>query len=338
MRGPFLVAVLTWSIFGCASESVTRPPPPPVDWASLEVKAAPSKPAKPTATAKERGVAESYLRALATPKLTDLGRLLADDAHVAFAGYKDVHGRDSIVNVHEALLGAFDTRSFVERRHFLTDSSQVLEWTMTAVHKASQKKVTIKGVSLLWTNDDGLVTDLHFYFDQALADAQTGVGPKSLLSLAPPLLPTAPAEEIEQSTNAAERANVAVVRSSLEAFEDRNIPAYLATLSDDVELNSLEDTKPLRGKKDARGYLEGMHKSIGHLDTSIEDIWGIGAYVVVEYDIVGEQRGPIFFVPTQPDNLVKLFVAAVVRLEAGKITNIWRYSNPAQLLLVQPHP
>ena len=56
-------------------------------------------------------------------------------------------------------------------------------------------------------------------------------------------------------------------------------------------------------------------------------------FVVVEYHIVGEQRGPIGRIPAQKDNLLKMFDVDVVQLKDHKITHIWRYDNPAQLLV-----
>ena len=76
-----------------------------------------------------------------------------------------------------------------------------------------------------------------------------------------------------------------------------------------------------------------MNKSIANLDSSIDDIWGIGDFVVVEYHIVGEQKGPIGKIPAQKDNLLKMFDVDVVELKDHKISHIWRYDNPAQLLV-----
>ena len=287
-----------------------------------------------TATAKERAATDAYLKALASPGFTDLGRILDEDAHFTFAGFKDVHGRDKVIRSHQALLGGFVSRTFVLSRVFLTDSSQIVEWTMSGTHEASRKPVTIKGLALLWTKDDGTISNVHLYFDQALANAQVGAGPKALLGLAPPQLPSGPRQEVEQTLNPEETANVAVVRALLDALENKNEAAYLAAMADDVEVTTLASTSPVRGKIEVRGTLKAMHKAIAQLDTSIDNIWGVGPFVVVEYHIVGEQRGPIGWIPAPKDSLLKMFVVDVVELQGGKIARLWRYDNPSQILAV----
>jgi ketosteroid isomerase-like protein len=321
-------------VVACSSETVARPPPPPVNWQSLEARAVPIDAGKITATQLERAAGDAYLKALVSPGCTALGRLLDDDVHFAFAGYKDVHGRENVIKAHDARLGAFADRTFLATRGFLTDNWHAIEWTMTGTHSASHQPVTIRGLTLLWTKDDGSLADIHLYFDEALVNAQLGVGPKALAGLAVPSAPSSPAQSFEQARSAEEGANVATVRASLEAFEEKAEAAYLATMTDDVEVSTLESVKPARGKNEARGYSRAMHKAIAQLDTGIDNVWGIGAFVVVEYHVVGEQRGPLGFVPAQRDNLLKLFVVDVIEMQSGKIARVWRYDNPFQIQLM----
>jgi ketosteroid isomerase-like protein len=205
---------------------------------------------------------------------------------------------------------------------------------MSGTHEAIRKPVTIKGLALLWTKDDGSISNVHLYFDEALANAQIGVGPKELLGQTPPRPPSGPRQEIEQTRSPEETANVAVVRALLDALENKNEAAYLAAMADDVEVTTLASARPAQGKTEARGYMKAMHKAVAQLDTSIDNIWGIGAFVVVEYHIVGEQRGPIGWIPAQKGNLLKMFVVDVAELQGRKIARLWRYDNPAQILAV----
>jgi ketosteroid isomerase-like protein len=337
MRRALTVVLVTSLVAGaCSSESVARPPPPPVNWRSLDARPAASDAGTITATERERATADAYPKALASAALAELGRYLDEDAHFTFAGYRDVHGRENVVQVHNALFGAFDPRTFVASRVLLTDSAQIVEWTMTGAHNATHKQVTFKGVALLWTKDDGSIADVHLYFDDALAKAQLGIGPKALVGLPAPPMPSGERQEVEQTRSPDESANVAVIRAALEALENADESAYVATMTDDVEVTTLESAKPSRGKPAARGYLKAMHKAIGQLDTSIDNVWGIGPYVVVEYHIVGEQRGPLAWIPAQKDNLLKMFLVDVSEMRGGKIAHVWRYDNPAQILSEPP--
>src|SRR5271165_2925049 len=110
-----LAGALVAACWSCSSETVARPPPPPVNWGSLEVQAAPD--AGPNApTAKERAAAEKYVAALASPGFVQLVPLLDEDAHFVFPGTDDVHGRDATLRAHEALFGPFDDRAVVAKR------------------------------------------------------------------------------------------------------------------------------------------------------------------------------------------------------------------------------
>lgn len=321
-------------VVACSSETVARPPPPPVNWQSLEARPAAVDAGRLTATNKERVAGDAYLKALASPGCTALGHLLDDDVHFAFAGYNDVHGRETVIRVHDGRLGAFEGRTFVATRGFLTDNSHAIEWTMTGTHNATHQPVTIRGLTLLWTKDDGSLSDIHLYFDEALVNAQLGTGPKALFGLSVPSAPSSPAQSFEQARSLEEGTNVATVRASLEAFEEKAEAAYLATMTDDVEVSTLESAKPARGKNEARGYFRAMHKAIAQLDTGIDNIWGFNTFVVVEYHVVGEQRGPLGFVPAQKDNLLKLSVVDVIEMQGGKIARVWRYDNPFQIQLM----
>ncbi len=323
--------VLAAALVACTSETVARPTNPYVDRASLDAPPPPDAGAISKATAKERALARAYLDAMATPSFGGISKLLHEDAHFAFAGFRDVHGRENILRIHDVLLGAYEARTFVASRVLVTDASQIVEWTMTATHKATKKAVAIKGATLLWTTDEGSIRDYHLYFDEALLAAQIGSGPKQLQAPPPPAPPSGEPETTEQAHTPEEAANVGVVRATLEALENRDDNAYVATMTDDVEITTLESPKPARGKLEARAYFKAIHKAIAQLDTSTDFAAGIGPYVVIEYHVVGEQRGPIGWVPAQKDNLLKMFAVDVVELQGGKIARLWRYDNPGQI-------
>ena len=93
---------------------------------------------------------------------------------------------------HEKLLGcvgpaenlepvAFGVRAASKRSSGSLTGIQTRDWMGV---KASQKLVTISGVTLLWTKDDGAITDLHLYFDVAAVKAQLGPGTEAPVSAA----------------------------------------------------------------------------------------------------------------------------------------------------------
>ncbi|HXN32990.1 MAG TPA: nuclear transport factor 2 family protein, partial [Polyangiaceae bacterium] len=292
----------------------------------------------PAPTAKERAAAERYVAALASPGFAQLLPLLDDDAHFAFPGVEEVHGRDAAAREHEALFGAFDERAVVANRVWRTANAQAVDWTMKGVQArewmgvaATHKSVTFSGLSLLWTKDDGSLADVHVYFDVAVVKAMLGVGPKALLALPVPPFPAASAPHVfEQTGSPDEKKNVAVVAAHLDALEGNREADYVAGVTDDVELNTPEH-EPRLGKEAFQAYFKGMHKAVSQLDTTIQNSWGAAQFAIVEYFISGEQIGPIGWIPAQRNKVVRLQTADIAEIRDGKIARVWRYYNPTQI-------
>jgi hypothetical protein len=291
---PFAIAAL---LFACSSEDRLAPPPaPPVDWASLHPTGKTPVEPKTTATPKERATAEVYLAALGSAGFAALGAALADEAHFRFDGDQDVLGRAGVIRAHAEHLGGFDDRRFMLDRLILTDSSQVLEWSMSGRRHADGETVALRGVALLWTSDDGSISDVHLYFG----------GPSEAAPRADKIL--------EQTRSSEEADNVTLARAKLQALEDGNEATYLSTLSDDVEVFGRNTA---RGKAAARAYLRTMRASRAYLAVSVENTWGAGTLAAVEYHLIGEQKGA----------LVRSSLVDVAEIRGSKIARLWRYGE-----------
>ena len=320
---------------GC-TYTVGAPPAAPVDWASLNkpevVDAGPAR-----ATAKERQVAGAYAKAFASNGFAGLGPLLADEARATF-GQKNALGRDKVVALHQALFGAFDHRALAESRVLFTDSQQSIEWVLTGVQNAdwmgvpaTHKPVAIKGVTLVWTQDDGSVADVHVYFDQNLVRAQLGVGPPDLQSLPPPVPNAGPPRVVERAGTDREATNLGALRTMIDALEDNREARYTDSVTDDVQIETLERADPLRGKDAARVYFETMRRGIGQLDTLAQGGFGAGDFAVLEYSISGVQLAQVDRVPFVRNRAIRLHVVDVAELVLGRVSRIVRYDNPAEV-------
>jgi hypothetical protein len=339
-------------VVACTGESVGPPPKPPVG--SLEPVAV-ADAGLATVTAKERGLADLYVNALSS-SAEDAGAPFArlepllnrDLAEFSSPAMPPAHGPAGIMAAHDALFGAFEDRKGALTRVWRTPDEQSLEWVMTGKQArdwmgiaATHKSVTFKGLTLLWTKDDGTIVDIHVYFDVGLLKAQlTGAGPKEILALPAPALPTGPAQIFEQtgaeSTN--EQGNVTVVKSWLSALESDDAPNYLAPLTDTTEILTLERAAPLKGKDTAKKYFTATHNAIGQLDTTVNNAWGVAEFAIVEYDLDGEQLGPFSWIPllasmpTQTMQLAHFDLVDICEIEEGKIARVWRYDSPSQVL------
>jgi predicted ester cyclase len=254
------------------------------------------------------------------------------------------HEASGILRAHEKLFGAFDDRKMTISRIWRTPSQQTFEWTVTGKHvrewkgiAPAHKNVAFNGVTLLWTKDDGSVTDIHNYFDVAAVMAQLAGGPKELpkelQSLAQPTPASGAPQSFDQTQTISdeEKRNEAAVRASLDALEN-NESAYVGAFTDDVEIVSAERATPAKGKADVKAYYKAMHKAIGQLDTNAMGAWGVGKFVIVEYSVNGEQLGPIGWIPAKRDNVVRFEAVDICEMRDGKIAKVWRYDNPAEML------
>ena len=339
-RQRLLVALLLHAALApaCSSDSVAKWPEAPVHWMQPAGAAPAVSPDAPTG--QERGLAEAYIKALAAPEFDALGSMLDEQAHFAFRG-RTTHGRDRVLKGHAEMFGAFDQRQFAATRIWLTDSthpldSQAFEWTMTGVQArdflgvpATHKPVVIKGLTLLWTTDNGVISDLHVYFDEELVKAQLGVGPAELQKLPVPAVEPATAPQILERTGTPEEAsNAKVVRSMVQALEDDKESEFLALMADGVQICTMDHAEPGVGKKAASDYFRTMRRSIRLLDTVIENAWGVQSFVVAEYAVTGLQLAPFPRVPFSEGRPLHTHFADVAEIHEGRIARIWRYDNP----------
>jgi ketosteroid isomerase-like protein len=332
-----LRVAMAGGLLACSSENAGSPPPAPIDWHSFDVPHGAAA-VPPGPTPRERAVAEAYVGILGSPDLGTLQAHLAGDVHFAFPGLPEGRGKDSVVRSHETLFGAFDQRTMRIMRLWRTDSVQALEWTLTGVQARewmgappTGKPVAFKGLTVLFTQDDGTISDVHIYFDVAVVKTQLGVGPKGLVAPPPAASSSGPPEELGQNHGLDEANNVLVARATIDALEKNDEAAYGATMTDDVVLETLDRAQPMRGREEERAWFRAMHRAIGLLDTTLGGAWGVTRYAVAEYFIAGEQTGPLGWVPMQKDKVVRLQVADVMEIRDGKVDHIWRYDNLAQI-------
>jgi hypothetical protein len=326
---------------GCSSENAGSPPAAPVDWHAFDLphgpQAAPQGP-----TAQERAAAEGYVKDLAAPGFGSMGSRLANYAHFVFPGIPDTRGRDKVLTSHETLFGAFDKRAITVSRVWRTDSQHTVEWTMTGVQTkdwmgvpATNKPVVIKGVALVATKDEGVVEEIFMIFDVAVVKAQLGAGPKELAGNPLPAVPTGPMQSFEQTHSADETSETPIARAPIDALEGTSEAAYLASFADDAQVDTLERATPLRGKDDLKAYFKAVRKSIGQVDTTVDNAWPVAQFVVVQYTIAGDQLGPIAWIPAARERVLRMRVVDIAEIHDGKIVHVWRYDNPGEILAPQ---
>jgi steroid delta-isomerase-like uncharacterized protein len=340
MRNRPIIACLTGVVL-CACSEERVGPPPPVPTGSLSpvavIDAGPD-----IVSAREKALAGAWADAIMSPGLEKLAPLIDEDAHFLSPDMEDAHYKANVMHGMDALFGAFDNRKVVESRVWRTPSAQTIEWTMTGTQArawkgvpATNKPVSFQGLTLLWTKDDGSITDIHVYVDIGVVMAQLGAPPAKDFPVVPPAnVPTAPAQVFEQSQagSADEANNVSVARGALDALENNSEVGYLSAFDDAAEVYTQERPQPMRGKDDLKAYFKALRKSVGQLDITVKHAWGVAQFAIVEYTIDGEQLGPIGWIPAQRDTVIRFQIVDVEEIRAGKIVKVWRYDNPMQIL------
>jgi hypothetical protein len=347
-----LVSAFLLPFVACSSETVAPPPRPPVG--SLEPVAEKAQ-SKDVVTNKERALPGLYAQALSSQSSPGGGAPFAgvipllnpDLAEFMTPGIPPAHEPEGIVAAHATLFGAFDDRKMTLTRVWRTPNEQSIEWVMTGKHARAWmgvaptgKAVAFKGLTLLWTKDDGTLVDIHVYFDSGLLKAQLGGdGPKELVAMPMPPAPSGDPQVIEEpSASSEDSPNIRVVKGWLDALETNKDVAYGAAMADGATIDTLESATPMKSPDDLRGYYRGVHKAIGQLDTTVNNAWSAGTYAIVEYDLDGEQLSAYSWIPLlahQPSRSARLAhfdLVDVCEIRDGKIGHIWRYDSPAQML------
>lgn len=349
MRGARSLACLAFAALSAAAcsggQTVERPPPPPVDWHAFEWKD--TRDAGPDIiSTREREEANNYVEGLASPEFAKLKPLLDDDTHFFMPGFDEARSADRVFHTHDVLFGPFGDRKVAATRVWRTPTEQAIEWTLTGTDtqlwlgvEPTKKNVGFKGLTLLWTSDDGSIDDIRMFFDTTMVKAQlgSGPGPKWMQAMPPATMPTAPAQVMDAAGSPEEKSNVAIVRANIDALENNDGgTAYVAAMADTVEVysNCQQQQQPAGGKAEALKYFKMMHAAIKQLNTTASNVMGVGPFVVADYRIDGEQTGPVCWVtaPAGGSKVLRLEIADVVEVRSEKIQRVWRYDNLAELL------
>lgn len=330
-----LAVLSALALTACSKEAVESPPSAPVNWTSLDVISKGDGGASGP-TQRERAIPMAYIQALISPNPEGLASLLDEWVHCSLWGKEEVRGRAKVLAAHQSVFGAFDDRTITLSRVLRTDKVTTLAWTLSGVQARewmgvapTNKRLVLPGATLLWTQDDGTLLDVHVYVDATLGKAQLGVGPKELTKVPQQAMPTEPPDVHEQAKTPEESMNEKSVRAWLDALETGSETAYLAGVTDDVEISTAEKPLPMKGKRDATSYFRSMRRAIGQLDTTAQTVLGIGDFVVIEYTIGGEQLGPVDWLPLGPEHAFRLWVVDLVEMRGDKIAKVTRYFNLA---------
>ncbi len=334
LLGPIVVSAC---LSGCGSAALESPSPPPVDARFYQPTAARLASPGKTPVERDRESADAFGRALGENDTQALAALLDPDVDFSFPGMSGATERNGTLQSLADLFGAFTSRKYAPSRVWQIGEAAIVEWTMTGVHAGNwmsvsptEKPVAIRGVSVLWFNVNGLIGEVHVYFDCGAVLAELGAAPNGAIQTGPlPVFATSP-ERIVAGGTAEEKANVAFVNASWDAFEIKNEAGYLAAFADDVEFTRFDRVNAERGKDARRKFFRWVAAGMSSLAQTPLNAWGAGDFVIEEYTISGVHSGKLTSGPPSGRTL-RLDDLDIYEMRNGKITRAWTYGNSLEL-------
>jgi steroid delta-isomerase-like uncharacterized protein len=340
------LSITTLALGACAvEEPAPQPPPqpPPMPAPSAAAPAAPANttpppPPKPSLAELIPQTMKGISDAFNAHDAKKIAGFFTEDCVASAFGMPDAHGREEIA---KGLQGFFDVAGDVKSnalRVWVKGNVVVDEiaWagSMTGDFmgiKASKKALGAMRVHVMWVNDDGLVTEMHEYGDDAGLMAQMA-GKKG----APPVpaVPTNPPQVHVAKGTPDEDKLAEWAKSTDEAFNKDDTKAVVALMADDADywLN-ISGAPATRGKKDLTKDLDGWFKTLPDQKWTSTNTWGIDGFAVIEHTVSGTQKGRMGPLPASNKQVSNWHWIDILQPSAdGKIQHGWGYANLIEMM------
>jgi len=347
---PTFSAILTFAtlaLAACGGETPPPQPPPPPAPAPLPAIASaappavetppPPAPPKPALSEVIPQVLKRYHEAWNAHDAAKMGTFMTDDV-VAYAyGLHDHSGKGDFTSSIAKGWQTFPDAKTGTSRVFVKGNVAVVElaWTGTMTGEMGETKPTNRPVGqrrvhVYFFTDDGLVKEVHQYFDAAGLRAQMK-GEKN----APPLVPLPTGDpEVHVAKGAPDEDKlVGWAKQFDEALSTDDAKKATALLADDVEYDPL-DAPALKGKKANAKALESFFKAFPDQKWTPTNVWGVDGFVVVEHVFTGTPKLPFGrFTKVTGKPVTGEHVLEIWQPNAeGKLLHAWSYSNPTEAL------
>jgi predicted ester cyclase len=321
----------------CGSADVEQPAAPPIDPRVYKPLAAQITVLQKSPVERNRESADAVGRAIGKNDQKALSELLDPDVDFTFPGKSDATDRPGTLKALDELFGAFSSRTYAADRVWQIGEAIVVEWAMKGTHSSpwmgvapTQKEVAIRGVTLQWFNLNGLINEVHVYFDCGSVLAQMGASPNKSIEAGPAAV-FAPSPVVTlASGNAEEKANVGIVNASWDALEAKNEAGYLAPMLSGIEVTRADRTAVETGKEERKKFFHWVVGGVSSLSQTPMNAWGAGNFVIEEYTITGVHSGKL--TPQPPSgHALRLHYLDIDEMQGGKIVRTWTYGNVLEL-------
>src|SRR5580658_6831947 len=330
-------SVLLACLSACGSAEVEQPAAPPIDPRLYKPALAQAAGAQKSPLERNRGAAEAFARELAQNDAKALSELLDPDVDFTFPGRSDATDRPGTLKALDELFGAFSSRTYAADRVWQIGEAIAVEWAMKGTHSSpwmgvapTQKEVSIRGVTLQWFNLNGLINEVHVYFDCGSVLAQMGASPNKSIEAGPPAI-FAPSPVVTLASGSAdEKANVGIVNASWDALEAKNEAGYLAPMVNGIEVTRADRAAVETGKEERKKFFHWVVAGVSSLSQTPLNAWGAGNFVIEEYTITGVHSGKLTAQPPS-GHALRLHYLDIDEMQGGKIVRTWTYGNVLEL-------
>ena len=259
----------------------------------------------------------------------------APDAVSTAYGGAELKGREAIGADMQKLFDAYPDFKIAMSKVFAKGDVVVHEWTMTATHKgefmgikASGKPVGVRGATVLWFNQDGLVKQEHRYFDANTVLFQ--IGASKAPARAAEKAPSGEPEWHFAKGTLDEEKQLTVARNLYGAFEKKSEGDFLGALDEKGTWSDLASPQDM-SSKDGKKFFQTFVKAFPDAKTTLEPFFAADDYVVAEVTIQATHAGPLGPLKATKKPVV-LHSVDITTLKDRKIVRGASYSNAFDLL------
>lgn len=293
-------------------------------------KAAPDKPAPTAKAMTPLQVWEARKRATKAMDGEALKALYAPDAAVRPVGSgMEMKGPEEIVKMFSMYTDAFPDLS--ADYYIVLDKGPIVAAVARTrgTHKkpmmgmpATNKSASYVGMEIIEVTPEGKIARETLYADNLDFMAQLGFweGPHRPYDTGEPR-----AEQRATSTDGdAEKQNLAVVESAVQAFNGRDSVKLSALYGKDAVLANQSESQDYRGGDIETAY-QKLFAAFPDVAKSAHKSWAAGDFVVSTYHLKGTHKGPYerFGMKAGTDKAVEIDGADVYRMDGGKIAEHW---------------
>jgi hypothetical protein len=253
--------------------------------------------------------------------------LYADDATIVIHGGGTLAGRAAIERYEVDLLAQFPGTRFVCFSLWQGPETTVVHYGVNSPGPGG-RSTGHEGLLFYRFQPSGLIATERRYLDGLTPMAQLGMlGPAPARPV--PVLPATIASFVATGS-AAEAENVAVVRRSLGALNERNTAGFLATVADGATFDEVALATPFAGAGAARAWADLWAAAAPDARWEAIEMVPVGDAVLLEAVVRGTLAGPFGRVPAAKTPFA-IHRAAIVHLAQGKIAHMTLFMSGREL-------